>query len=352
MSDNKNYKIKDKKEENKELTITVEVEGDFIDSFKNRAIKLAGRDLEVKGFRKGEAPEKVIIEKVGEMAILQEQSYIALNEIIPQLIMDEKIEAITNPKIEITKIALKENIEFKATFALMPKVELPDYNKIAKSVKAVEKVDVTDKEINEYIDYIRKQKAESLYIHKKTSGEEVDEKEKDNLPELNDEFIKTLGDFKNVEDFKKQLKENMLKDKETKASQTRKIEIIEKIIEAAKVELPEILIEEEIERMAQNFRAQIEGMKINFDDYLKQINKKEEDLKKDWRTDAIKRVTTDLILPKIAKAEEIKPDEDRIKHELEHLKEHHKDLNEDHAKIYITHALTNEKVFEFLSEIK
>jgi len=352
MSDKKNYKVVDKKEENKELTVTVSVERDFLKSFRDRALKTAGKDLEVKGFRKGEAPEKIIIEKVGDMAILQEQAYISLNEIIPNLIMDEKIEAITNPKIEITKITPEENLEFKATFALMPKIELPDYKKIAKDVKPAEKVEVTDKEIDEYIDYIRKQRAEATYMKKKTSGEDIDEKEKDNLPELNEEFVKTLGDFKDMDDFKKQLRENMLKDKELKASQTRKIEIIEKIIDAANIELPEILIEEEIGRMSQNFRGQIEQMGMTFEDYLKQIKKTEEDLKKDWHPDAIKRVKTDLILPKIAKEEDIKPDADRVKKELEHLKEHHKDINEDHARVYVTHALTNEKVFDFLSDIK
>jgi len=352
MSDKKNYKIVDKKEENKELTVTIEVEAEFIKSFRDRALKAAGKDLEVKGFRKGEAPENIIVEKVGGMAILQEQAYISLNEIIPNLIMDEKIEAITNPKIEITKIAPDQNLEFKASFALMPKVELPDYKKLAEEVKPAEKVEVTDKEIDEYIDYIRKQKAEASYMKKKTSGEEVDEKEKENLPELNDEFIKTLGDFKDIDDFKTQLKTNMLKDKELKASQARKIEIIEKIIDAADVELPEILIEEEISRMSQNFRGQIEQMGMSFEDYLKEIKKTEEDLKKDWHPDAIKRVKTDLILPKIAKAEDIKPDTERIAKELDHLKEHHKDINEDQARVYVTHALTNEKVFEFLENVK
>jgi|AntRauTorcE11897_2_1112592.scaffolds.fasta_scaffold04817_5 trigger factor len=352
MSEQKKYQIIDKKEENKEITLNIKVEKDFFGNFKERAIKSASKDLEVKGFRKGEVPEKMAIEKLGEMAIFQEQAYISLNEILPLLVAEEKIQAITNPKVEITKMVPGEELEFKATFALMPKVELPDYKKIAKDVKPAEKTEVTDKEIDEYIDYIRKQKAEASYIQKKTSGEEVDEKEKENLPELNDEFIKTLGDFKNIDDFKTQLRENMKKDKEVKADQGRKIEIIENIIKEAEIELPEILIEEEVEKMSQNFKAQIEQMKMNFDDYLKQINKTEDDLKKEWRGDAEKRVKTDLILPKIAKEEDIKPDEERVEKELEHLKEHHKDINDDHARVYITHALTNEKVFDFLSNIK
>lgn len=352
MSNDKNYTIKDKKEEKSQLTITIEVEKDFMNQFRDQAIKSAGKDLEVKGFRKGTAPDDVVVEKVGEMAILQEQAYVALNQIIPIVVAEEKINAITNPDIEITKISPDENLEFKATFTLMPEIKLPDYKALAKEVDPEEEVEVTDKEIEDYIEYLRKQKAESDFVQKKTNGEEVDEKEKENLPEFNDEFVKTLGEFENVDDFKKQLKENMTKDKETKSKQNRRIKIIEGIIEKAEVEIPDVLIEEETERMLQNFKSQIENMKIDFDEYLKQVGKSVDELKKEWHSDAIKRVKTDLILPKIAKEEGLKPDQEKIEKELEHIKEHHKDINEEHAKIYITHGLTNEKVFEFLENLK
>lgn len=352
MSKEQNYKIKEQKKEKGELSLTIEVEKVFLDKFRESGVKAAGKDLEVKGFRKGAAPEKIVIDNLGEMAVLQEQAYISLNEILPQIVVDEKIQAITNPKIEITKISPSDNLEFKAVFTLMPEVKLPDYKKIAKEVKPEEKVEVTDKEIDEYIDYIRKQRAEADYMQKKTTGEKVDEKDKDKLPEFDDEFVKTLGDFKSVDDFKKQLKENMLKDKETKSLQNRRIKIIEGIVEKTDVEIPDVLIEEEVERMYQSFKAQIEGMKMSFEDYLKQIKKTEEDLRKDWRADALKRVKVDLILPKIAKEEDLKPDQKRIDDELKHIKEHHKEINEDHAKVYITHGLTNEKVFEFLEGLK
>lgn len=352
MSQEQNYKIKEQKTEKGELSLLIEIEKSFLDKFREAGVKAAGKNLEVKGFRKGTAPEKIVIENLGEMAIVQEQAYISLNEILPQIVVNEKIQAITNPKIEITKISASDNLEFKAIFTLMPEVKLPDYKKITKEIKPEEKVEVTDKEIDEYIEYIRKQRAEADYIQKKTTGEEVDEKDKDKLPEFDEEFVKTLGDFKGVDDFKKQLKENMLKEKETKSLQSRRIKILEGIVEKTDVEIPDILIEEEVERMYQNFKAQIEGMKINFEEYLKQIKKKEEDLRKDWRADALKRVKVDLILPKIAKEEDLKPDQKKIDDELEHIKEHHKEINVDHARIYITHGLTNEKVFEFLEELK
>ena len=257
MSENKNpkdqkkvYTIKNEEKKSGELSLEISVSSDFVKRFREKAIKSAGKNLEVKGFRKGAAPENIVVENIGEMKIMEEQAYQSLYEIIPIVVVERKIDALTHPKISITKIGEGSDLEFKATFALIPDIELADYKKIAKGVEAVKKVEVTDKEIDEYIDYIRKQKAQADFMKRKTGGEpDLDPKEAEKLPEVNEEFIKTLGDFKNVDDFKKQLKENMLKDKEVKAKQSRRIEIISKIVEETKMDMPDILIEEELERM-------------------------------------------------------------------------------------------------------
>ena len=305
----------------------------------------------MKGFRKGTAPEKMIIEKVGEMKIFEEQAYAALHEILPVIMLNEKIEALTSPKIAVTKISPDDDFEFKATFTLMPTVELPDYKKIAKEVKPADKTEVTEKEVNDYIDYIRKSRAEAEFMKKKTSGEKVDDSEKEKLHELNDEFVKTLGKFSTLDEFKKQLSENMKAEKEIQVKNKRRTEIIEKIIEKAKVELPDILIEEEKNRMINQYKADIERVGIKFEEYLGQIKKSEDDLKKEWHTDAVKRAKMNLILPKIAAEEKITPDEKRLETEMKHLVEHHKDVDEKVARVYLSHVLTNEKVFEFLENL-
>lgn len=363
MSENKNFKDQEKvytiiNEEKKsgELTLEISVSSDFVKKFREKAIKAAGKDLEVKGFRKGNAPENIVVESLGEMKIMEEQAYQSLYEIIPHIVIEQKIEALTHPKISITKIGEGSDMEFKATFTLVPEVELPEYKEIAKGVKVLKKVEVTNEEIDEYIDYIRKQKAQAEFIRKKTSGEpgsdKLDPKEAEKLPELNDEFIKTLGDFKNIDDFKTQLKENMLKDKEVKATQSRRIEIIDNIVEKTKVNMPDILVDEELERMQKQFEMDIERYGIKIDDYLKEIKKTPEDLKKEWHPDAVKSAKTHLILPKIAEMEKITPDMKKVEEEVKHLQSHHKDIDPDHARAYVTHVLTNEMVFQFLEELK
>ena len=351
MTENKNYKIKNKEEKPGEVTLDIELEKDFLEKYKDKAIENLGKDVEVKGFRKGMAPKEMILEKVGEMSILEEQTHQALQDILPSLVISEKIEALTAPKITITKIAVGSNLEFKASFALMPKVDLADYKKIAKSIKKADKIEVTTEEIDKYIEYIRKNKAEAEYLKKKTSGEKVDESEKEKLPELNDEFVKSLGNFKDLEDFKQQLKENMQKDKEIHEKGKRRTEIMEKIIEGSKIDMPDLIIEDELDRMTKQYQADIEQTGIKFEDYLKEIKKTTEDLRKEWRADAVKRAKMNLILPKIAKSENISAEKEHVDTELKLLMKQHDKIDENSARLYLGHILTNEKVFEFLETL-
>ncbi|HMP67381.1 MAG TPA: trigger factor [Candidatus Paceibacterota bacterium] len=345
------YKIKEKKETNVDMTLEISVSKKVMDTFRSPAIKKIGKEIEIKGFRKGMAPEKMIVSTVGEMKITEEQSYQIINQLLPTLVEEEKINALTSPQISITKISPSDDLEFKAVFILMPKINLPDYKKIARAVKKSEEVKITEKEISDYIDYIRKNRAESDYMRRKTSGEKVDESEKNKLPELNDEFIKTLGNFKTVSEFKKELEKNMLEEKTSKEKNRRRTEIIEKIIAEAKIDLPELIVQEELERMLQQYQSDIEKIGIKFEDYLKEIKKTINDLKKEWHTDAVKRSKMNLILPKIALEEKIKPDAHRLEHEMKHVIEHHKDVDQNNARLYFTHILTNEAVFEFLENL-
>jgi len=359
MEKTKNYKINKREEKNRVLVLDIEVEKGFIETFKSKAIKRLGENIEVKGFRKGMAPEKIVVEKIGDMKLLEEQAYQALYEIIPQMVLEEKIDSIATPQINITKIANGSNLEVKTTFVLMPIVALPDYKKIAKDFSKEKDVKISEKEVNEYIDYVRKSRADAESLKKKTHAEDTkkvgNETTKDlkdgELPELNDEFVKTLGEFKNVDDFKKQLRENMQKDKEMKEHTKHRTQIIEKIIEESKIDIPEILVQEEQTRMLNQYEADITKMGIKFDEYLRELKKTKEGLKKEWYADAVKRAKMNLVLPEIAKKEKIMVDNKRLDEEVKQLVEQHPEVDEQQARVYLSHILTNEKVFEFLESL-
>jgi trigger factor len=215
---------------------------------------------------------------------------------------------------------------------------LADYKKISKAIKK-EEAELKTEEVDGYIEQILNARST-----KSESGESI-------KPELTDEFVKVLGDFKDVADFKAKLTENMQADKNMQASQKRRVEIIEEIIKESKVSLPEVLVEEEQHKMLEEFRGRVESMKMNFDEYLSTIKKTSEELMTEWKEDAVKRAKMNVILPQIASKESIKPSEEDINHEISHLKEHYKDLDENRARVYVAGMLTNEAVFKFLETL-
>ena len=87
----------------------VEIEGEIsaekMNSVWSKAVEKVSKDVSMDGFRKGKAPEHVIVQKVGEMPILEEASEIALAEVYSDILIDHDIDAIGRPQVQITKIA-------------------------------------------------------------------------------------------------------------------------------------------------------------------------------------------------------------------------------------------------------
>ena len=344
------FDVKVEKLKNSEVEIDGSIPFEELEKHRKEAVKKVGSEVKIDGFREGHIPENILIKNVGEMAIINEMAEITLSYVYPDILITNKIDAITSPQITITKLAKDNPLEFKIKLSVMPEIKLPDYKKIAQKemAKKPEGTDVTDEELNQTIEQI--QKAQK---HIKRDGAEVSEKdlEKD-LPEVNDEFVKQLGDFKDVEDFKNKLKESIKHEKEHKNKEKKRIEIINGVIKETKIELPEILIDAELRKMIAEMNDNISRMGLNFEKYLEQIKKTEDDLKKEWRADAENRVNRQLILNKIAQEEKILPDEKETKKNVDLLMSQYKNAKRENVEIYVGMMLSNEAVFKMLESNK
>ncbi|PIP68702.1 hypothetical protein CO033_01385 [Candidatus Nomurabacteria bacterium CG_4_9_14_0_2_um_filter_32_10] len=343
-----------------EVEIEGEIEADVFEAYFNKALKRLGENVEIDGFRKGKVPENVLLSKIPEAQILGEMAEMALSEHYPKILEENKIDAISRPEISITKLARKNPLGFKIKTATMPEMILPDYKQNAKKVLSEIKeedknIDVTEKEIEDTIMDIRKSRApkihmkdEAEHIHKEGEEHVHEEPKETELPEFNDEFVQALGPFKNVKDFKEKLKENIKLEKENQAKEKTRLKIIEKIIDDSKVEMPEILIEVELDKILYRMESDITQMGLKFEDYLKHLNKTIPDLRKEFRTDAEKKAKLGLVLNKIAEEEKIKADPEQVSKEVIQILEHYKDADPERAKLHAENVLTNEKVFQFL----
>lgn len=344
--------------EKSRVEITGSIPVEYFESFRKKALQNINEEVTIDGFRKGKVPESTLISKVGEMTILEEMAELALSQEYPKIVTEEKIEALGRPEIHITKIAVGNPLEFKIITAIVPEIKLGDYKKIAK--EEIEKtknkkdtIEVTEKEIDEAILNIRRSRTDhSGHNHEKMSAEEHAKLVDASLPEFNDGFVKSLGNFKDVPDFKEKVKIMLAEEKKEKEKDKKRIAISDKLIETSSVDLPEILVESELRRIESQFSDDIARMGVKLEDYLKHAKKSLEDLKKEWRPHAEKKAKLQLILNKIAEVEKLKVSPEEIEAEVKHIVEHYKDADKEKASVYAETVLMNEKVFRFLEEIK
>ena len=349
-------KIIIKKLPKSEIEIEGELEVDVFESYYPTALKKLGENIELDGFRKGKVPENVLVSKIPEIRILEEMAELALGEHYPKILEEEKIVAISRPEISITKLARKNPLGFKIKTTILPEIKLPDYKKIAKNViskitDAEKNVIVTDEDVENTITDIRKSRAPKIHMKEGASTDEKDKEIEPELPPFDDEFVQALGPFANVTDFKAKLKENIKLEKENAQKEKTRLKIIEEIIENNSMELPEVLMEVELDKILYRMESDIIAMGLKFEDYLKHLNKTKEDLRKEFRIDAEKKAKLGLILNEIAKEEKITADRELVAKEVAAILEHYKEADHERAQMHAENVLTNEKIFQFLENL-
>ena len=343
-----------KKLDGSRIEISASIPTEVWEKFRKQALKNINDSVTIDGFRKGNVPEAILIAKAGEAAINEEMAELALSKSYLDILIDQNIDAIGKPEVHVTKLAKGNPLEFKATTEVLPEIKLPDCKAIAgKELKksTPDELKVTDKDVDQAILRIRKSRvSHEDHDHEKMSPEEHEKAIMDSLPEFNDEFVRGLGDFKDIEEFKAKVREMVGEGKKDEAREKLRILIADALIDAVDFELPELLIETELKRIEAEFDTDIERMGVKMEDYLKHAKKTIEAIREDWRPHAEKKARLQLVLNEIAKKENIKADAKEIEKEVAHIVEHYKDADRERAALYAETVLTNEKVFQWLEK--
>lgn len=178
------------------------------------------------------------------------------------------------------------------------------------------------------------------------------------LPEINEEFIRGIGNFDSFESLRTSIRAGFTQEKEDKEKQRIRGCIIEGISKETKIEIPNTLINIELDKMISELKSGIEQMGMKWDDYLFHIKKTLEDLRRDWTGEAEKRVSYALCLREIARVEKIQVSEDEIKNRANkilasynNIEKAKKSIDLEELKEYTRGIVRNEKVFELLENV-
>jgi len=409
---------------NSRLKIKIEIPFSEFENYILKTKQDLKKNIQISGFRPGEAPDDLIETKVSKMTILESAAQEAIEDNYFKVISQIHYELIGEPEVKILKLALDNPFEFEVEVDILPKIEIPDYRQIAKET-AKEAISVSEEEIKEVLNWVLTSRAQFENLERPAqfddfveieyfspdveegrvfkdafflgkgqlvkgfeenlvglkAGEEKEFKilpqdpknqnlpkkeisfnvkmlkvQKVNIPVLDDEFARKLGNFKDVDDLKKNIREGLIIEKENTAKQKWEEEFLKKIKEKTNFVLPEKLVEYQQLQLLENLKAKIkEELKMEFEDYLKQIKKTQEEVLQSLKMQAEEVIKNELLLREMIKKENIEATDQEIEDEINKFLRNfpsveaaEKEIDLEKLKDYYRELIQKEKLFQIL----
>ncbi|MGB4006753.1 MAG: trigger factor, partial [Halanaerobiales bacterium] len=176
------------------------------------------------------------------------------------------------------------------------------------------------------------------------------------VPELNDDFAREAGEFESLDELKEDIKEKLLKQKEDQVQREYEEKILEKISDNATVDVPEVLVNNELDMMLQNMNYSLSQQGVNIEQYFAFMGIDPEDWRKDNWEMAEKRAKINLVLEAIAKKEGIEVSDEEIDKRIEEMTEGSEQKPEQFKAFLmasgqldgLVHSMLIGKVYDFL----
>ncbi len=140
--------------------------------------------------------------------------------------------------------------------------------------------------------------------------------QKKELPEIDDEFIGDISEFETVDEWKADKKAKMLEEKKQYLDNMRENLAIKGACDNASVDIPDCMIERQVDYMVQDIKYRLQGSGLDWNTYLKYLNTTEADMRKNYRTEAEARVKMQLVIDAVAKAENLTAADEEIEEEI------------------------------------
>ena len=155
----------------------------------------------------------------------------------------------------------------------------------------------------------------------KVTVKEIKEKQ---LPELDDDFAQDVSDFDTLAEYKDDLKKKIAERKESEAKAKKESEAIEKVVEAAKMDIPQAMIDTQVNRMLEDFAMRLQQQGLSVEQYFQYTGMTADKIMEEMKPEAVKRIKNSLVLEAVAKAENIEVSEEEFEAERQKMAERYK----------------------------
>lgn len=190
----------------------------------------------------------------------------------------------------------------------------------------------------------------------------INEIKTEELPDLDDEFAQDVSEFDTLAEYKESVEKKLMERKEAEGKRAQENEAIDKIVEASQMEIPDVMIESQVQSMLEDFANRISQQGLSMEQYMQFSGATTEQMQEQMRPEALKRIQSTLVLEEIAKKEDIQVSEEDIDNELDRmagmygmqadqLKEYMGDSEKESMKMEISIQKAVELIMECATEI-
>ncbi len=182
---------------------------------------------------------------------------------------------------------------------------IPGFEAQVEGMKVGENKDITVKFPDDY-------QAENLKGKEAVFAIKLNKITENKLPELTDAYVKENASAETVEEYRNKTRERLAKQAENRSRDETENSIVEEICKHATAEIPDAMIESEIDRMVQDFSYRLMYQGIKLEDYLKYLGQSMEEFRKQFVPQATPRVMSQLVVEKIVREEKIEASQEEI----------------------------------------
>ncbi len=225
---------------------------------------------------------------------------------------------------------------------------IPGFEEQVEGMKIGEKKEITVKFPDDY-------QAENLKGKNAVFAITLNKITEKQLPELTDEYVKAHAAAESVEEYRNNTREKLLKQAENRSRDETENSIVDEISKHATAEIPDAMVESEIDRMVQDFSYRLMYQGIKLEDYLKYLGQSMKDFRAQFVSQAQPRVLQQLVIEKIIKSENITASDEEVDAKIEEQAKSVEKTAEEYKKTidprqldYIRNDLVITKLFDFL----